>query len=108
MSSKKNSQGDPHSERYGRVQAFILSETLVFCNVMLSRWVSCYLPTFHLIEARGLRCLNLMTRVDVHLHESRPIRPATQRHIPKIGILNYAAVKTLKPSLIVSADVLQC
>lgn len=105
---KINSQGDPHSESYGRVQAFILSEILVFCDVMLSRWVSGYRPTFHLIGARGPRCLNLFTREDLHLHESRTIRPATQRHIPKTGILNYAVVKTLKPSFIVSADVLQC
>lgn len=37
---KKVSHGDPQSERYGRVQAFIFSEDSGLCDVMLSRWAS--------------------------------------------------------------------
>jgi len=48
LQKKKTNQGDPHSERYGRIQAFIFSEDSGLCEVMLSHWASGYQPTFHL------------------------------------------------------------
>ena len=63
---KKINQGDPHSEHYGRVQAIILSEDSGLCDVMLIHLASGYQQAFHLKGARGPRCLNLLTREDLH------------------------------------------
>ena len=72
---KKINQGDPHGEHYGRVQAFILSEDSGLCDVTLSRWASGYQTAFHLKGARGPRCLNLLTREDLHTPGDAASRP---------------------------------